>query len=211
MESHCISFREIPHTSKLFSSFLEDFGRVSSYYSHPPTAAGIDASAREVKLDPGVRRNVVEILREQNRQFGPGGDIDPATARNLDRLAAGAVAIVTGQQVGLFSGPAYTFYKALSAVRCAEETTKRGIDAVPIFWLATGDHDLAEVNHSDWNTRNGLARYELPAREEDSGRHVGTIRLGDAIESLVSDAAKTLEGSFADDVARALRESYAPG
>ncbi|MBZ5695425.1 MAG: bacillithiol biosynthesis cysteine-adding enzyme BshC, partial [Acidobacteriia bacterium] len=149
--------------------------------------------------------------REQNRQFGPGGDIDPATARNLDRLAAGAVAIVTGQQVGLFSGPAYTFYKALSAVRCAEETTKRGIDAVPIFWLATGDHDLAEVNHSDWNTRNGLARYELPAREEDSGRHVGTIRLGDAIESLVSDAAKTLEGSFADDVARALRESYAPG
>lgn len=211
MESHCISFREIPHTSKLFSSFLEDFGRVSSYYAHPPTAEGIDAAAREVRLDSAVRRSVVEILREQNSRFGPGGNIDPATARNLDRLAAGAVAIVTGQQVGLFSGPAYTFYKALSAVRCAEETTKRGIDAVPIFWLATGDHDLAEVNHCDWNTRNGLARYELPAREEEAGRHVGTIRLGDAIESLVSDATKTLEGSFADDVARALRESYAPG
>jgi len=211
MESHCISFREIPHTTKLFSSFLEDFARVSSYYAHPPTAAGIDAAAREVKLDPGVRRSVVEILREQNRQFGPGGAIDSATSRNLDRLAAGAVAIVTGQQVGLFSGPAYTFYKALSAVRCAEETTARGTDAVPIFWLATEDHDLAEVNRSDWNTRSGLARYELPAREEDAGRHVGKVRLGDAIESVVSVAAQTLEGSAAEGVARALRESYASG
>ena len=111
---------------------------------------------------PPVRRGVVEILREQNRRFAPGNQIDSATARNLDRLAAGAVAIVTGQQVGLFSGPAFSFYKALSAVRCAEEATARGTDAVPIFWLATEDHDLAEVNHCFWNTRNGLARYELP-------------------------------------------------
>jgi len=211
MESHCISFREIPHTTKLFSSFLEDFARVSSYYAHPPSAAGIDAAAREGKLDPGIRRSVVEILRDQNRVFGPGGEIDPSTAKSLDRLAAGAVAIVTGQQVGLFSGPAYTFYKALSAVRCAEETTNRGIDAVPIFWLATGDHDFAEVNHADWNTRNGLARYELPTNEKDAGHSVGKIRLGDAIESAVSTAAQTLEGSSAEEVARALRESYTSG
>ena len=158
MESHCISFREIPHTTRLFSTFLEDFGKVSSYYAHPPTTAGIDAAAQEIRLDPSTRRAVVEILREQNGRFGPGNEIDPATARNLDRLEAGAAAIVTGQQVGLFSGPAYTFYKALSAVRCAEETTSRGTQAVPIFWLATEDHDLAEVNHSSWNTRSGLAR-----------------------------------------------------
>ena len=144
MESHCISFREIPHTTKLLQSFLEDFSRVSAYYAHPPTPAGIDAAAREVRLEPAVRSAVVEVLREQNRRFGPGNAIDSATTRNLDRLAAGAVSIVTGQQVGLFSGPAYTFYKALSAVRCAQETTGRGIDAVPIFWLATEDHDHDE-------------------------------------------------------------------
>jgi bacillithiol biosynthesis cysteine-adding enzyme BshC len=211
MESHCIPFREIPHTTKLFSSFLEDFGRVAKFYAHPPTAEGISAAAREVRLDPAVRREVAEILREQNRRFSPGSRIDPATHRNLERLAAGAVAIVTGQQVGLFSGPVYTFYKAFSAVRCAEETTKRGTDAVPIFWLATEDHDLAEVNHSYWNTREGLARYDLPASDRDAGRRVGEVLLGDAVQSLVAMAAQTLAGPFAEDVARALRESYTPG
>jgi bacillithiol biosynthesis cysteine-adding enzyme BshC len=211
MESHCIPFREIPHTTELFSAFLEDFSRVSSYYAHPPTPAGIDSAAREVRRDFAMRRSVVEILREQNCRFAPGGKIDSATARNLDRLAADAVAIVTGQQVGFFSGPAFTFYKALSVARCADETTRRGTDAVPIFWLATEDHDLAEVNHSFWNTRNGLARYELPAKDADAGRHVGEVVLGDEIEPLVATAAQTLEGSHADDVARALRESYTRG
>lgn len=211
MESQRISFREIPHTTKLFSSFLEDFGRVARFYAHPPTPDGVEAAAREIRLDSGVRRLVVDVLREQNGRFSPGSQIDPATKRNLDRLAAGAVAIVTGQQVGLFSGPAYTFYKALSAVRCAEEITQRGTEAVPVFWLATEDHDLAEVNHIYWNTREGLARYERPAGEGDAGRRVGEILLGDGVQPLVARAAQTIAGPCAEDVAGALRESYTPG
>ena len=116
MQSHCIPYREIPHTAKIFNAFIEDFARVSSYYAHPPTAAGIDAAARAAQLDPATRKHVVEILGEQNQRFSPLEKLDPTTGRNLERLAGGAVAIVTGQQVGLFSGPAYTFYKALSAV-----------------------------------------------------------------------------------------------
>lgn len=209
MESYCIPYREIPHTTKLFTTFLEDFSRVSSFYMHPPTAAGVEAAARAVNYHPGMRQRVVEILREQNQRFAPLGKLDPATAHNLERLAGGAVAIVTGQQVGLFSGPAYTIYKALSAVRCAEEIARRDIDAVPVFWLASEDHDLAEVNHTFWNTRNGLARHELSA--EESGRRVGEILLGDAIEPLVSDVVQTLEGPFAERVAIALRETYTRG
>jgi bacillithiol synthase len=210
MESPCIPFREVPRTTKLFSSFLEDFSQVSQYYAHPPTAAGIEAAAREVRLDPSVRKAVVDVLREQNRRFAAGRELDSVTAQNLDRLAAGAVAIITGQQVGFFCGPAYTFYKAISAVRVAEESTRRGIDAVPIFWLATEDHDLAEVNHSTWVTRNGLARYDLPAHDEDVGKRVGEVVLGEAVQSLVSAAAQTLQGPGADDVSRALHESYSP-
>jgi len=210
MELQSVPFREIPHTTELFSAFLDDFERVAKFYSHLPTTAGIDAAAREVRLDPDVRKAVVEVLREQNRSFGAENQIDAATRHNLERLAGGAVAIVTGQQAGLFSGPAYSFYKALSAVRCAEETTRRGIDAVPVFWIATEDHDLAEVNHTFWNTRQGLARYELPARDEDAGRRVGEIPLGEAVQALVTDAAKTLEGVCAEKGAAALRECYAP-
>ncbi|MDE3169365.1 MAG: bacillithiol biosynthesis cysteine-adding enzyme BshC [Acidobacteriota bacterium] len=210
MELQAVPFREIPHTTELFAAFLGDFSRVREFYSHPPDFSGIEAAAREVRLDPEVRRSVAEILRDQNRNFAPGNRLDPATSKNLDRLAAGAVAIVTGQQAGLFSGPAYTFYKALSAARCAEDLTRRGIDAVPVFWIATEDHDLAEVNHSFWNTRHGLARFELPPREEDAGRRVGEVPLGDAVQSLVSDATKTLDGVCADFVSAALRECYEP-
>ncbi len=210
MELQAVPFREIPHTTELFSAFLDHFERVAKFYAHPPTVAGIDAAAREVRLDPQTRRAVVEILREQNRRFAAGNEIDAATIRNLDRLASGAAVIVTGQQAGLFSGPAYTFYKALSAIRCAEETTRRGIDAVPIFWIATEDHDLAEVNHGFWNTRQGLARYELPARDQDAGRRVGEILLGEAVQSIVSESSKTLDGLCAEKVAAALRESCAP-
>jgi bacillithiol biosynthesis cysteine-adding enzyme BshC len=211
MESHCLAFRELPHATKLFSTFIDEFSRVSRYYGHPPTESGILAAAGEVKLAPEARRTVVEVLREQNQRLGAGAALDPATARNLDRLAAGAVAIVTGQQVGLFSGPAYSFYKAASAVRWAEEITKRGADAVPIFWLATEDHDLAEISHSDWNTRSGLVHYELPVRKEDTGHRVGEVVFRENLKALVASAAESLEGPFAEEVSAALRESYAPG
>jgi bacillithiol synthase len=206
MESHCLPFREIPQTSELFSAFLEQFDRVSSYYAHPPTAQGIVGAAREVRLDPETRRGVVEVLREQNARFGAGDD----ARANLDRLAAGALAIVTGQQVGLFSGPLYSFYKAVSAIRVADEATRLGVDAVPIFWLATEDHDLAEVNQSFWRTRSGVARYELPQSSENEGKRVGEIVFGPSIEPIVEQASASLEGPFAVHIASVLRESYTP-
>jgi bacillithiol synthase len=211
MESHCLSFREIPHTTKLFSTFLENFGEVSGFYAHPPTEAGVLAASREIRMEPEVRQRVVEILREQNRRLSPGGELDPATERNLNRLGAGAAAIVTGQQVALFSGPAFSFYKAASAVRIAEEITARGTDAVPIFWLATEDHDLAEVNHTDWISREGIAHFEMPLRKEDEGRRVGDVQFDDAITALASQATESLEGPAAEEVGKALRESYVPG
>jgi bacillithiol biosynthesis cysteine-adding enzyme BshC len=211
MEPHCLPFSEIPHTTKLFATFAENFQRVGGYFAHPPTESGILAAAREVRLDLETRSTVVGVLREQNARFAADSRLPPETARNLDRLEAGSVAIVTGQQVGLFCGPAYSIYKAVTALRWADSITQRGTDAVPIFWLATEDHDLAEVNHSDWNTREGLAHFEMPARSQDAGHRVGEVLLGDAVEPLVAKAAAALEGSFGEEFAAALRESYAPG
>ncbi len=204
MESHCLPFSKIPHTTKLFSTFVEDFARVARYYENPPTMAGIIAAAGRIKLDARVRSGVVDVLREQNRTFGAGAD----TVRNLDRLANGAAAIVTGQQVGLFTGPAYSFYKAISAARYAEKVSKNGIDAVPIFWLATEDHDLAEVDHVGWNAGDGLFEFKLPEIAAEAGRRVGEIKLGPGIKELVEKAAESLRGGFAGEIARALRETY---
>ena len=164
MESHCLRLAELPRTTKLFSTFLDDFPRVGEFYRHEPTLDGVIASAKEVHFDSQVRSAVVAILRAQNRAFGSG----PAAGTNLDRLANGAVAVVTGQQVGLFGGPAYSFYKALEAIRTAERLSARGIEAVPIFWLATEDHDLAEVDHSFWLTKSGLAAVSVLRHHRNS-------------------------------------------
>ena len=129
MECHCISPAELPGTTRLYSTFLSDFASVSEFYRHPPNANGIDEATREIRLEDSVRRAVVEVLRKQNLEFGG----DDATTRSLDRLRDGAVAVVTGQQVGLFGGPAYSNYKALTAVHVARELTECGENAVPVF------------------------------------------------------------------------------
>ena len=205
MECSWISPAELPGTTRLYSAFLSDFASVSDFYRHPPNANGIDAATREIRLDDSVRRAVVEVLRKQNRAFGG----DDATTRNLDRLRDGAVAVVTGQQVGLFGGPAYSIYKALTAIHVARELTERGVNAVPVFWLATEDHDLAEVDHCFFPKRGGFERLDL-ATSGPADRRVGDIRLGEAVRGLSAQVTALLEGSRAEEVGKWVTESYAP-
>ncbi len=205
MECSCILPAELPGTTRLYSTFLTDFPRVSEFYAHPPNTKGIEEAAREMRLEDSVRRAVVDVLRRQNAAFGG----DDATERNLDRLRGGAVAVVTGQQVGLFGGPAYSVYKALTAVHVARELTERGVNAVPVFWLATEDHDLAEVDHAFFPKRGGSERLSL----EISGlaeRRVGDISLGDGVRELSAQGAALLEGPDAEKIGKWITESYAP-
>lgn len=206
MECHCIPLRSLPHTSKLLISFVEQFDRVAPFYAHPPTLPGALAAAKRAGTDAEIRRRVVEVLREQNQRFG----CDESVVHSLDRMSRGAVAVVTGQQAGLFGGPAYSFYKALSAIRLAQQLTQAGVEAVPVFWIASEDHDLAEVNHCHLPGKEGLARFELPATEADRGCRVGEVKLGQGIGDLVVQAQELLEGPHFEIVADALAEAYRP-
>jgi bacillithiol biosynthesis cysteine-adding enzyme BshC len=205
MECHCISPPELPDATLLYSTYLSDFSGVSEFYVHPPNLNGISRAATEIRFEDSLRHSVVEVLRTQNVSFGG----DSETSRNLDRLQNGAAAIVTGQQVGLLAGPAFSVYKALSAIRLANELTAKGMNAVPIFWLATEDHDLAEVDHSFLGVRGGLERFDLsmPGAE---GRRVGEIPLGEPMREISSRASALVEGPAAETVARWISESYRP-
>src|SRR5579884_3946683 len=110
MEPSCVPHTLIPGTSKLFRDYLYDFGRVAKFYSsYFLDAAALSASVSQLRFPDSRRERIVAALAEQN---GPS----PA----LTQLAEpGTVAVVTGQQVGLFSGPAYTIFKALTAVKLA--------------------------------------------------------------------------------------------
>jgi bacillithiol synthase len=205
MECHCIRAVDVPHTTRLYSSYLQDFPSVARFYGHPPTFESIQRVAGSVHPDPGSRLRVAEVLREQNRGFGSDGSVEAA----LDRFASGAVAIVTGQQVGLFSGPSYTIYKALTALRVAEELERAGTPAVAIFWLATEDHDLAEIDHCFWPSRDGVEKIDLPPSEHEGSR-AGEVPLGEAVVAAVERATAKLEGPAADEIRTALADSYGP-
>jgi len=205
MECHCIRAIDVPHTTRLYSSYLQDFRSVAGFYAHPPTLESIKRVAADVHPDLALRRDVAEILRAQNRRFGSDASVEAA----LDRFASGAVAIVSGQQVGLFSGPSFTIYKALTALRLAEELNSAGTAAAAIFWLATEDHDIAEINHCFWPSREGAEKIDLPSSGED-GRRAGEVPLGDAVRAAVERATAKLEGPAADEIRTALTNSYVP-
>lgn len=202
MPGVCLRHTEIPHTSKLFADFAYRFDRLAGFYRHDPWSPDSLRAAAEAALAayPDSRRQaLVAALAEQN---------EPSAS--LDLLAKpGTVAVLTGQQVGLFSGPCYTIYKALTAVRYAEALTAQGIPAVPVFWLATEDHDFAEVNHA-W-CFNGL---QLPVRFEVSAKTTGTQPVGDLV---VADYPTRLLRQviaafpYGDEVAPLVAESYSNG
>src|SRR5215472_13650846 len=203
MDCRALAFHQLPHQPKLFLAYLEKFETVKAFYAHPPT---MQAVAREsTKLDyPEERRaEVVAILSKQNAALGAGTE----TISNLARLGKGAVAVVSGQQVGLFGGPAYAIYKALTAIQIAEELTRDGTDAVPVFWMATEDHDLEEVRHTSWFEAGKLIRFELPDGNEE-GTPVGRISLGADGQRLAREAAGLLEKDGGNLLAQYLSESY---
>jgi len=205
MDCRALAFRQLPHQPKLFLEYLDHFERVKAFYAHPPTMQAVTRTARKLDYPRERRAEVAELLRKQNIALGAGAE----TQSNLARLEKGAVAIVTGQQVGLFSGPAYAIYKALTAVQIAEELTRGGIPAVPVFWMATEDHDLDEVRTATWFDQGKLRRFELPVVE--AGRPVGEISLGAEVERFAREAAELLSSLGSDLLAEYLTESYRPG
>jgi bacillithiol biosynthesis cysteine-adding enzyme BshC len=205
MDIHCLPAHTLPHTTKLYANYLTRFRRIARFYGAAPTLAQAARTGKKIALAPEERRRVVEVLREQNRAWGA----DAAVATNLDRLGDGAAAVVTGQQVGLLTGPAYSFYKALTAIRVARELTRRGTQAVPVFWLATEDHDLAEVNHAWWLERETLRRFDLGPVGEP-GSMVGGIPLGGEAGSILAQVLASLRGPGRDGVANALHVALHP-
>jgi bacillithiol synthase len=205
VKSECLPFSQVPHTTRLFADFLSDHSKVQQFY---PRSAYFNQwfkdEASSLRYDSERRARVSAILERQNQSWGASGK----TLENIGRLRAGAAAVVTGQQVGLFGGPLFSVFKALTAVKLADQATQSGVNCVPVFWLATEDHDLEEVNQVSIPGSDGaLQKLTVPAAGV-ANAPVGTVRFGAEIEPVVEASAGFLGDS---EVAGFLREAYRPG
>ncbi len=205
MKSECLPFSQIPHTTRLFADFLSNYSKVQQFYPRSPYFnQWFKDEALSLAYEPERRQRVSAILERQNQSWGAS----PKTLENIGRLRAGAAAAVTGQQVGLFGGPMFSIFKALTAVKLADQATQSGVDCVPVFWLATEDHDLAEVNQvSLLGSDSALRRLTTPSLGVPNAP-VGTVHFGPEIQPVVESAAELMGPS---EISEFLRQTYRPG
>lgn len=205
MKAHCLPFSQIPHTTRLFLDLLAYTPQVQPFYPRSTNFHDwVSQEASQISYDASRRERVTQILERQNRSWGAS----EKTLANLDRLRKGAAAVLTGQQAGLFGGPTFALYKALSAVKLAQEASTAGVGAVPIFWLATYDHDLAEVNHISIPSGEGSLETLTTTSKAVPGAPVGSVRFSDEINSVVDQAVRLLGEC---EASKMLRDCYRPG
>ena len=197
MNAECFPVSVVPGLSRLYLDYCAGERAVRSWYGAVPR----DRSWQQVPQPHANedRQVLVELLRSQNAS--------PEADRMLTRLADGANAVVSGQQVGLFGGPLFTAYKAATAVALAHEATQAGYDHVPVFWLATEDHDFLEVNHVTFPARRELRKLKYESAP-DMAIPVGRAVLDDSITPLIDQAWELLGYS---DAMEWLAGAYRPG
>jgi uncharacterized protein YllA (UPF0747 family) len=201
-----IPFGNLPAMSSLFLDYVTDWTRVRTFYPREYSLDSIVAFARErPALDAVHRSKLCSALAEQQRLWG-------GSAESIDRLSAGAVAVVAGQQPGLFSGPLYTILKAVTIVKLARVLEERGIPAVPVFWIASEDHDHLEIQSTTIIDRDSQLRTLEVDLADGESSPVGWLLLKDDVASAVSQCLNVLPGSeFQPGLRLLLENSYRPG
>ncbi len=212
LKIEALPFERIPGQSRIFLDYLRDPSALRRFY---PTAVRFHhetaARATEVLAAHTVDRAALrDALAAMNSAWGAG----PETLASVERLRAPeTVAVVSGQQVGLFTGPLYTVYKALSAVKLARCLAERGTPAVAVFWMATEDHDWPEVQRAETIACDGrLASAEVPDHLHKDGQPVGGVKLDESVDEAVARLLGVLPTSaFTPDLEALVRDSYRPG
>jgi uncharacterized protein YllA (UPF0747 family) len=185
--------------------YLESWERVQAFYPQAYSLESIERFARSLKpLDPAHRRRLCQILSEQQSQWGAGQS-------GVDKLASGAVAVVTGQQPVLFTGPLFSILKAITAIKVATALEKAGVRAVPMVWVASEDHDFAEIS-TTWAIDRNSDLYRLSV-DLSTGEPVpaGWLEFKNDVSAAVSECIeKSPQSEFIPEL-QGLLDSYRPG
>jgi len=207
-----LPFEEIPHQTRLFLDYLRDPLTMRRFYPsavryHHELAQRVPEVLSAYRVD---RNRVCDALEGMNRRWGAG----QTTLDNIQLLReSDCIAVVSGQQAGLFTGPLYTIYKALSAVKLAGCLRQRDTKAAPVFWIASEDGDFAEVAKAELIGRDcQLKSIEVTAALHREGQPVGHVVVDDSINEVVDQLFELLPNSeFAADMKALVKDAWQPG
>ncbi len=176
-----------------------------------PFAAGAYARIGGPRPPDAVRAAAAAVIATTNRSWGA----DPAALASAERLCGPqTLAVVTGQQPGLFGGPLYSLIKAMSTVAAARELeAQTGAPVVPVFWIEGDDHDFEEIRNAWLLDRAGSPH---PLRYEPEDEHVGLPACRRVLDDSILDLHGQLPGilpetEYTEALLLAVRDCYAPG
>lgn len=206
-----LDLRQLPGTSSLVRDYVHAFPRLASFYAGNPQGPGAyQEQADRCDARAYRRQELRDLLLAQNA----GWDAPHSVRQRIEELGhPRAVAVVTGQQTGLFGGPLFTLYKALTAVQLAarvQAELRRPV--IPVFWMASEDHDLPEADHVQLLDRTGsLVTVRHAPWGSPGGFIPANLRLGPAIAETLARAWALLPATeFAPALRDALGQAFAP-
>ena len=177
-----IPFGSLPSMSALFLDYVSGSGRVREFYPQQYSIDSVSAFARQRPLfDARHREQLCAAL---------SGDPD-----SIKKLAAGAVAVITGQQPGLFTGPNYTILKATTAIKLAKAIEATGVAAVPVFWVAAEDHDYQEIESASVLDRDSCLKHVQVDLSNPESSPVGWLTLRNDVSDAIAKCLSSLPES----------------
>ena len=207
-----IDVRRFPWIRRLAADYAYNFPAVEPFFSGNPTERAAWADAiRRTQAHVRDRAGIAAVLADQQARRGaPTAAVDAARALIDSR----SVAVLTGQQAGLFGGPLFTLLKALTALKLAAQVTREhGVPAVAIFWIDAEDHDWDEVRScSVFDSALTARNIALPGRQAGDHAPVATIQLDQHITAALDELERLLPPTeFRPAIMADLRASYAEG
>jgi len=212
-----LPFSAIPGTPQLFNDYVTNESDARNYFmGHFSDLMAYETHLQLLERRTYLRAQLYDALVAQNKGFfSPAASFSNLEAFKDERTFA----VVTGQQVGLFTGPLYTIYKALTAVQLSRWLSDQfpAYRFIPMFWLESEDHDFLEINNAGVITKeNEFARvqYAQPDEEDDSRNltPISRLAIDERIESTLHALREHLqESDFTDEMFRTLRSMYTPG
>lgn len=152
MPTDCISYQSSGYFSPLMNDYLSRKPELQQFYNRFPEIGNFGAQLSEKKdnFNPEHREVLVSVLQQQYASI----NISEATSRNITALGnSNTFTITTGHQLNLFTGPLYFLYKIISTINLTKELKAEypEYNFVPMYWMATEDHDFEEINYFNFN------------------------------------------------------------